>query len=308
MLLRSVFVVLGLTSFMSAAAPICPKFQPVEDGCTFPEKTVLHEIFRAAAKPYRSVWRNQCNTHDRNYQILGKSKQESDSSFYSDMRSRCDSKFNKYFMPSLNASCRAAASVVYQALKSEIAGDYYTPAQAGVAYYTDITSDNVNSGSCKITPEYANAYDPSLLSQINSTFNSLNNRYPTAYERFKLLAHYTPGESAYNWQQTLTTYSNDYGRKSGPQAKAVNQFSRNTYKKDASSSIGTQLTFDWQLNWGNQSGAVYQKNFMSMYNETYNISGVLEVTDRSNNSDFIIIQDRFRSIGECAPTPDYECF
>ncbi|WP_105166645.1 hypothetical protein [Pseudoalteromonas sp. T1lg23B] len=302
--IAATLLIAGMSTSFVANAQICAKPSIVQDGCTFPVVGVITD----AAKPFKDLWRNQCNKHDVNYQTLGKSKQASDSELYADMRARCDSKFNKYLMYSLNRTCRTAASGVYNILKNVDSSKYYLPNQRKIENATQSYVNNINADQCDMTPEYAGVYDPSLLSYINTTFYSIARRQPTAYERFELLSFYDPDTSLSAWQSAVRSQSTQMARLSGPKAVVRNENSRNQYVKSASASTGSNLRYEWDLNYGQQSGVKYTKSFMTRYNETKTIYGSLKVTDSNGRSDLLIINDRFTTTGECAPSPKLECY
>lgn len=258
---------------------------------------------------YADLWSSQCNQHDINYQILGKSKSNSDEQLYSDMKNRCDSKFNKYLAPSLNLHCKSIAQGVREVLRSVSENDYYIPNQNKIAnYYKDI-SQKVDNRQCKITAEKAGFIEPAILSTVNQTFRSKANRAPTAYERLRLIALYSPTQSMSTFTADVNYYSSIWGNYSGPTVNYVNasEFFSNTLILNASNSVGSGLRYRWDLNHGTSNTAIFQEYFSTQYNETFNISGVLEVTDNNNNSDFVIVNEKFLSRGECAPRPGYHC-
>ena len=303
----SMFALFSVVSINANAASICPKYQPYVDGCTFPDKTVLEEIMRGLAKPFRDIWRDQCNTHDRNYQILGKSKQASDSQFYSDMKNRCDSKFNKYLLAPLNQTCRLAAKAVYEVVKDVNTSEYYLPNQRAINYYTDNLSNQVNNGQCAMTPEYAGVYDPTLISYVISRFSSINGRKPSAYERLTLLKLYNPDSGLQQWYNDVSTFSYALGSNTAPEIRIANANTFSTFGKDASGSVGSGLSYSWELTLGNQTGATYTKRFMNMYNETYHVKGTLIVTDSNGSKDLQIIDENYLSRGICAPHAGMHC-
>jgi hypothetical protein len=294
---------------LSVEASICPLKPVIKDGCTFPSGTTLEQVFRAAAKPFRSLWKDQCNAHDVNYQILGKTKQSSDSKLYSDMRRRCDSKFNKYLLAPVNQTCRAAAYSVYVGLKSTDSSEYYKPRQRDRQRDTNEYVGTISNGYgyCDMTPEYAGFYDPSLLSYINSRFQSLARRKPTAYERFELLNLYSVDSSLDTWKNRVSSeISTNMKFNSAPEIRVVSRNTPEQYKQDASSSQRAR-SFQWDLNIGNRYSSVFSKYYINRYNATYRINGTLKVTDSNGNKDVKIINDTFRSRGGCAPNASLQC-
>ncbi|MCV2883851.1 hypothetical protein OE749_03990 [Aestuariibacter sp. AA17] len=288
-------------SSQSYAASLCPKFVPYTDGCTFPTiDGVTHTL--------KSVWKDQCNTHDRNYQVLGLSKSAADDILYSDMKRRCDSKFNKWLSPGLNYSCKAVAKGVREGLRAVSSSEYYKPNQNSITSYYRNLSDKVESNVCKLTVEANGSVDTSILSRIKSKFSAAAGRQPTAYEKLKMVALYDVNNSSSTYDYQLSEYARIAGRNSGPIAKVSNAHFYNEYRKDASSSQGIGLTYHWDLNYGTSSSSIFSKRFFNMYNTTYYIKGVLEVTDGNRNRDFIVIDESFMSKGECAPNPSFECF
>lgn len=304
---HSIMIVLPLVySFQVSADSICQSFTPVTDKCTFP--SAVNFVMPGISSVYADLWSAQCNQHDINYQILGKSKSNSDEELYQDMKDRCDSKFNKYLAVSLNLQCKSIAKGVREALRSIPENDYYIPNQNRIAnYYKDI-SQKVDSQQCKMTAEKAGFVDPAILSTVNQTFRSKANRAPTAYERLRLLALYTPSNHLSTFAADVNYFSGLWGGISGPN---VNYVRTSSYSSelilDASTSTGSGLRYRWNLNHGTSNTAFFQKYFSTQYNETFNISGVLEVTDSNNNSDFAIVNETFVSRGECAPRPGYQC-
>ncbi|WP_153188114.1 hypothetical protein [Pseudoalteromonas phenolica] len=304
-------VIIPALSFasLSAEASICPTKPVIQDGCTFPADNPVEKVFRAAAKPFRSLWKSQCNTHDVNYQILGKTKQSSDSKLYEDMRRRCDSKFNKYLLAPANQVCRAAAYSVYVALKNTDSSQYYKPRQRDRQRHTNEYVRTISNGfgHCDMTPEYAGFYDPSLLSYINSRFQSLAGRKPTAYERFELLNLYSVDSSLNTWKSRVSSeINNNLKFNSGPEVRVVSRNNPETFKQDASSSLRAR-SYQWDLNIGNSNSSVFSKTYMNMYDATHRISGTLKVTDSNGNKDVKIINTTFRSKGLCAPNENLHC-
>ena len=292
--------ILSASSF-SSEARVCYVTPPVQDGCTLPSG--LKEV----AKPFTSLWKNQCNAHDRNYQILGKSKQSSDSEFYADMRNRCDSKFNKVLLFSANQACRTAAYAVYVGLKNVDSEEYYKPNQRKRAAQTSSLYNKLNSDSCGITPEYAGFYDPALLSYLKSTFKRIAGRAPTAYERFELLELYSPDIPMSTWKRDVETRSYQLQRVSGPEVKKLNKNTLNEFRQDASASLRAQR-YEWRLNIGSSDSSIFSKYYLTKYNETYNIRGTLKVVDRNGKRDLMVIDESFTSKGACAPDDSLYCF
>ncbi len=300
---------LGSTSFFTEAK-VCSIPAAAQDGCTLPSGTFLEQVFRGVAKPFRSVWEAQCNTHDRNYQILGKSKQSSDSDFYADMRKRCDSKFDKYLLAPLNQTCRAAAYSVYVALKNTSSSKYYTANQESRQINTSdfIRMIDNGYGYCEMTPEYAGFYDKSLLDYINITFKNITGRTPTAYERFELLGLYDVDQPLNAWKSLVVSeINNNLKFSSGPEVKLVNKYSLEEYKKDASSSLRAD-EYMWDLNIGTGNDSYFSKILASQYNESHRIYGTLKVADSNGNMDVKIIDETYISKGFCSPDESLQCF
>lgn len=305
---KSSFIILIplIYSFQVSADSICPNYAPVTDKCTFP--SAVNFLMPGISSVYADLWSAQCNQHDINYQVLGKSKSNSDEQLYQDMKDRCDSKFNKYLAPSLNLHCKSIAKGVREVLRSIPESDYYIPNQNLIANYYKDVSQKVDNRQCKMTAEKAGFIDPEILSTVNQSFRSKANRAPTAYERLRLIALYSPHNNIYTYYSDVNYYSGLWASNSGPNVNYVNASSiPSELVLNASNSVGSGLRYRWDLNHGNSNTAFFTKRFSTQYNQTFNISGVLEVTDNNNNSDFVIVNESFLSRGECAPSPKYHC-
>jgi hypothetical protein len=295
-----------LTVFNVSAESICPEYDVVTDGCTFPKAV---EIAMPFTKLYADLWSGQCNQHDRKYQTLGKSKSDSDNEFYSEMKDRCDSKFNKYIAVGLNLECKRVARVVLEVLRNVPENDYYVPNQIKIARHYKETSQKVDNRQCKTTVEKTSFVDANMYATVQNVFKQNAGRKPTAYEKLRLISLYQPAQSSDVYWSDVNYYSQVWGRSSGPNASFIRTSDgMNKVTFNAATSVGSGLKYRWDLNRGTGSSAVFEESFTTQYDEVFYFNGVLEVTDTNNNSDFLLINEQFKSRGECAPTPKYDCF
>lgn len=123
-------------------APHCP----IEtNGCSTDKDTGDFNIDAAWIFPelnlYNDIFRNSCNNHDTCYGTIGKSKSTCDNKFLSDMKNKCESKFDcdrEWWQPPCpphliieERRCKDMAQVYYTAVSSDsIALDSYQNAQA----------------------------------------------------------------------------------------------------------------------------------------------------------------------------------
>jgi len=301
----STLAVAFLLSSGKSSAQLCSTYTPYVDGCTFPSSASAISL---AVKPFRSLWRSQCDQHDRNYQVLGKSKQSSDSKLYEDMRGRCDSEFHKIFMAPTNQVCRSAARAVYTALKNVDSSKYYKPNQRRADHYTNSLSDNVNANICQLTAKKANVFDDSLVNEVNAIFNREAGRKPTAYEELRALKLYDADSGMTTFKNAVTSFARNLRNVQVPHVK-INSISEPwTFGKDASGSSGQGLKYFWNINGEIQTTPQFKKMLASQYNVSHRMKGSLIITHQNGQRDLEIIDELFFVRGICGPNPSYECF
>ncbi len=293
----SMGIILLLFSMPTFAGGICPKIQVNSDGCT---GAILYPTMAA------HFW-GSCKQHDTCYSTMGAERSTCDSSFRRDMRSDCNSKYNKYLLPGLNQSCKAAAELIYNAVRAG-GESYYDDAQDDYSVLITQTIQQIQNESCATTPERVGLISNVLIDFIEAEFMRIKGRAPGMYEYFDMLALYDIDQSTASWKNRVTDKISQITL-TPPKINLVKTNFDGRYKLDASSSQGNALAFDWRINNTHTSGPVYTKSYFQYptYTQVYYFKGYLYVTDGINNRNFQLIDDKLTIKGLCSNGPGGVC-
>jgi hypothetical protein len=156
---------------------------------------------------FKPTFTPACDFHDKCWTQLGADYESCDSQFLSRMKDRCDSQFNPFLVPSVNAHCRSVANLYKQAVEwyrghkpEHIRGFQYEALARSYGLRANVESD-----ACGTTPEGTTLYSPALITTINDAFLSSAGRLPTIYE---FLQAANAGDRVANpsgWQALLYT-------------------------------------------------------------------------------------------------------
>jgi hypothetical protein len=167
----------------SQQAGVCAGYVPsgkgLTDGCSVPGAATW--VFPDVGV-FKSTFTPACVNHDHCYSSLGSNYNECNGNFLSDMKSACNSTYTVLSGP-VYLACLDSASKYYQAV---VGYSVAVNPLGGIQHDALIASQNlqtqVSAENCGTTPELSNLYDGSVISQVNTAFQSYAHRLPTIYE------------------------------------------------------------------------------------------------------------------------------
>jgi hypothetical protein len=173
-----------------AFAQICPisnntTDEGIGDGCSTRYEGVEFEWLHHEIAVYNSVFKPACDKHDKCWTQLGTDYSACDGQFLTDMKNRCDSKFNKYLMPAENLHCKAVANNYKDAVtlyRTNLKPEQPTAFQIEARNRSLLLEASVNGDVCGTNPQGTTLYAPALITQVNSAFQTSAGRLPTIYE------------------------------------------------------------------------------------------------------------------------------
>lgn len=200
-------------------ANICPAYQPKNvNGCSTEIPIAItflngDPVGTTLLLKYSYVFNSSCDKHDRCYERLGSDSTACDSTFRSEMRGQCDSKFkSRWWDPTAPielAECRAAADAFYSAVRlwdssSQRESSGWGLLQRYAANGSTAMAKAVREKTCGTTPALSGVYDNRFISLVNSAFYAGANRYPTTYEFFDAVDSAVPSVNYNNDAQMIS--------------------------------------------------------------------------------------------------------
>ncbi|ESP93249.1 MULTISPECIES: hypothetical protein [Pseudoalteromonas] len=294
----------------------CPTFTIPVDGCTIVESDIggvpdkLENWFFDIVNEIAEEYTDECNTHDRNYWTLGKTRHSSDQQLKADFREEATESWFEKLGPEWKLVEQAWK--VMAGVRDE---DYYIPRQQD-AYtrYTNI-GKKVKANQC-----FQHAadlpIDTALLNVAKATFRSITSREPTAYEEFDMVELYNPthGGDLSSFRIAVDAYATSKINVSGPEAlvvvnkvEGIDQSSI-TLSVPQYSADGQKLeTYVRAFGQDSRDGSL-TLSFSYKYDQALTISGWAVVTDENGNSDFKKIEEKLNVKGWCSPREGIDCY
>ncbi len=172
---------------VSYTGPLCPQsvvdgIPGIGDGCTLEYKdfdlSYIPEI-----GIFKGTFTGACNNHDKCYTTLGKTGDECNGQFLSEMKSACDDKYNKYLQPAERTACRHSADLYKAGVDLFLKEANPIPEMQAVAYMESMRlKEAYDRGVCVTSPERTSLYSSSLIQQVNDAFMNGIGRHPTMSE------------------------------------------------------------------------------------------------------------------------------
>ncbi|MDK2593798.1 hypothetical protein [Pseudoalteromonas obscura] len=294
----------------------CPKFTIPVDGCTIVESDIsgvpdkLENWFFDIVNEVAEEYTDECNTHDRNYWTLGKSRDSSDQQLRADFKEEATESWLEKLGPEWTLVKKA-----WEVMAGVPDDAYYFPRQQD-AYntYTGI-GKKVKANQCFETAADL-PIDASLLNVAKATFRSITSREPTSYEEFDMVELYNSrdGGNLSNFRIAVDAYATSKINVSGPEAKVVVtkdvgiDQSSITFSVPQYSADGQKLeTYVRAFGKGSKTGSL-TLSFKEKYDYTYTISGLVVVTDENGNSDFKKFETQLKVNGWCSNREGVACY
>lgn len=172
---------------VSYTGPLCPAsvvdgIPGIGDGCSLEYKgfdlSYIPEI-----GIFKGTFTGACNNHDKCYTTLGKTGEECNAQFLSEMKSACDDKYNKYLQPAERSACRHSADLYKAGVDAFLKEANPIPEMQAAAYMESMRLKAAyDAGKCVTNPERTTLYSAGLIQQINNAFTSGIGRSPTMSE------------------------------------------------------------------------------------------------------------------------------
>ncbi|KZN61869.1 hypothetical protein N473_20215 [Pseudoalteromonas luteoviolacea CPMOR-1] len=294
----------------------CPKFHIPVDGCTIVEGNLngvpgkLENWFFDYVEDHSKEYEEECNTHDKNYWTLGKTRYSSDQILRADLKREATESL---------AEKTGVEWLLVREAWNVMAGfsndDYYNPRQQD-AYnkYTSIGKQVKNNQCFQHAADLP--IDSGLLNTAKATFRSITSREPTAYEEFDMIELYNPLDGGYlgNFTYAVDAYARSKINVSGPNARVVVQKSVSidgssiTFSIPQYSANGQKLErYISAFGESSRTGSL-TLSFTERYNQTFTISGWAMVTDENGNSDFQRFEEKLQITGTCSASEEQACY
>jgi len=283
-MLMALAALLAAATFAQAAVGICPQsdavgMSDIGDGCSLPHGSATA---MPALGAFKDTFTQSCDWHDKCYTTLGTTSDQCDNNLLSNMRGACANNYPVYLVPDVYYSCLATAGVYYSAVALNTQVNHPLPyyqsdaLARSRAMETQIRLDRCVPASLAATT----LFDNSLLSQINSTWQTYAHRLPTLYEVFAVVDNgpdivYYRGD----WNSYLLTQA---AAANGHTPPVVNAPIRSAGNVMTASPIAAGVTYLW----GGTSGlanatSVGVPEYEPKYNTTYTASGYVSAVNNN---------------------------
>lgn len=197
-----------------AHAQICVPAAISTNGCSVPLYAQL--VDPVLVNAFSALFASACNRHDVCYQTLGESRTGCDDQFRGDMRSKCDSAFNRWLDPAGWQFCRQIGAEGYTAAVRNYGEPYWVQGQSATLVKAQSIRNQVDSEQCGMTADRTKYYSSSLMSYVTGAFATQANRAPTVYEMFDGLHSADPSGNKNTWQVAVNGYASSRASVSVP--------------------------------------------------------------------------------------------
>jgi hypothetical protein len=286
-------------------------FSGIGDGCS----THYAEYAIPSVGAFKGAFTNSCNKHDKCYSQLGTDYSACDSAFYSNMRSDCSSNYNPILLGPIYADCIATANLYYSAVTGwRSSGQVETRDLQYDALNRSIsTQSSVDSDTCGTTAERTTIYAPSLITRINTSFQTYAGRSPTIYEFL----------DAVNWRSGTQNFVSDQAA-----------WSSALYNKSVAAASAPPPAVGWWLDYPGTYGVTFRATpvvpganylwkigttgsgpslafsyFPPQYDRKITYSGFLKATGSNGARNMALVETSVTLPGTCAskPGPNVHC-
>ncbi len=205
----AVLSLLGLAALPSRAN-ICTVPPIHTNGCTTKlqvnGQTAEIGYFYPSIVPFKVIYESACNRHDICYSTLGSDKSQCDSEFRGNMRSRCDSVFNRWLDPAGWQYCKNMAEQFYTAVHL-FGQEAETEAKNETVTKSIGLRAAVESDQCGMTAQLAGYYTSDITGYVEGAFQQRAARRPTVFEMFNAIHSGNPGGDLGAWRLAVDSYA-----------------------------------------------------------------------------------------------------
>jgi hypothetical protein len=165
--------------------------------------------------------------------------------------------------------------------------------------------------SCGTTPENTTLFDPSLITQINNTWQQYAHRQPTIFE---FLDAVNSGNIVYDrtgWNNLLIQKAIAAASVTLPSVAYTFNVYMDTYTSLKASSVVPGTTYNWQVsrNGSLRTSVASELRIPSVkpqYDQHYTLTGFMTAT-LNNVRNMVVINRTYIEYGDCGPNPDLYC-
>jgi hypothetical protein len=317
---------LAATTFAQAAVGICPQsdasgLSGIGDGCSLPSGSAT--VFPGLGA-FKDNFTQSCEWHDKCYTTIGTTYAQCDGDFLSNMKGACADSYPVYLVPDVYYSCIATAGTYYAAVVVNGQVNNPLPDYQYNAYTRSVAMENeIRLNHCATTLASTTLFDNSLVTQVNSAWQTYAHRQPTLYEFFDVVDN--GPNVVYNRADWNTFLLQKAAGAAAYIPPVVNAPTRSGNVTLTANPIVANVQYVWDLN-GAQSDLTSASTvaYDPKYNTTYTLTGFVTATSPQyaktfpiTDADLLTIPPGARNVaifsmtytesGWCGPSPKQYC-
>ena len=276
----------------------------LNDGCSVPGLATW--VFPDVGI-FKSTLTPACNNHDHCYSRLGSTASACNDKFLGDLKSACNSNFTVLSGP-VYAACMDTAAKYHSAVVAySVAVNPVGAIQEGSERRSQTMGQWVNADTCATTPELSDAYDSSLITQIDGAFQSYAHRLPTIYEFMATVNDGNLVDDRAGWSSRVIQHAI---AAAGVTPPSVGLTWNSAYQRYTVSPVTPGATYGWSWLEGLRSSggtsAVAWAND-APYNTVVTVGAVLRASAGGVRNQVIIAEHQLTVNGTCGPSAGNPC-